>query len=332
MILVQSKKNKFDGTTYKIEIDSLFYIYIHETNTNSFLVEFKEWKLFTPKTHLSFIINESLRLTIILSFDKVLNFFSNHPKYEWSKEQKNNLLIRILEYLSQSENSELCMREKYSTIVDFFIQLPTKIDIKESTDCISISYLNEKDSAKTNYTIKETGNCIDLTYNHINSNGYFFFNWNYSKNKCQNEILNECMRYLQILYHKVQTSQTNTLLNGYTRADYYNSFEFEKLDLECDFDKDRFVISFTNKNGNVRTVFKNICFDFGTIVLVDTKKTINELIENLNLGSFTLLDNSGLVHFNCLDQIFIEGWSADDFITVQLQNKKKEIKQIKQDR
>lgn len=43
MISKHSDLNKFGGETWHIKIDSLFHIFILDTNQNSFLVELKEW-------------------------------------------------------------------------------------------------------------------------------------------------------------------------------------------------------------------------------------------------------------------------------------------------
>lgn len=91
-----NQPNKFNGITFHIYIDSFFSIYILETNSSSFLIEIKEEKLFTTKTHISRISNQSLRETVILSFDYLMQVFSNHKNYGWSEIHKEKRLNEAL--------------------------------------------------------------------------------------------------------------------------------------------------------------------------------------------------------------------------------------------
>lgn len=328
MLSKLTEKNKFDGNTWKIELDSLFHIYINETNTNSFLVEFKEWKFFYYKTHFTFISNDTIKLTIILTFDKVYDYFNSHPKYTWTQQQKENKLNRVLQMLPKSNIAELSMREKYNTLVNFFINLPTKIDIKEKINSISISFSNDNPTSSTLYTINENGGLLDLNYSQKNSMGYFFLHWEYPKDKNQNEIIDDYKNDLQKLSLQIQKKKFENLTNdfyGYNKNQdgFCMSCEFNKLSWEYDFDNKKVVFVFEDQFGKSKTIFRNSDFDFGSIILLDANKSINEIIEGTDIKSFYLLNIKGTAYFNYLDQIFIKGWSEEDFL--YFQNKKEKL-------
>ncbi|MGV6945078.1 hypothetical protein [Sphingobacterium kyonggiense] len=92
-----TQRNKFNGITYIIRIDSFLSVYILETNTNSFLIEIKEEKIFSTKTHLSRISNNSLKNTIIMAFDYLMEVIVSHKNYNWSNNHKE---IRLNETLN----------------------------------------------------------------------------------------------------------------------------------------------------------------------------------------------------------------------------------------
>ena len=85
---------------------------------------------------------------------------------------------------------------------------------------------------------------------------------------------------------------------------------------EYDFDKNLIIILFSNSSGVNKVIYRDTDFDFGTIILLDPNKSINELIKNSE-ESFSLLDKKGIVYVNYLDQIMIKGWGADEFINYQ---------------
>lgn len=96
-------KNKYGGHTWHIKLDSLFHIFINETDSKSFVVDFKEWKWVSYKTHFSFVSNHDLEETIAESFNRVFDFFQNQPNYLWTEEQKQNKLTEVLELLKRGE-------------------------------------------------------------------------------------------------------------------------------------------------------------------------------------------------------------------------------------
>ncbi len=97
MIYKLTEKNKFGGHTYQIKLDSIFHIFINETNANSYSVDFKEWKWFNYKLHFSFISNGDLKETVRQTFEKTYDFFSRNSDYAWTREQMTNKLNQTLE-------------------------------------------------------------------------------------------------------------------------------------------------------------------------------------------------------------------------------------------
>lgn len=93
-------KNDYGGYTWKIELHSLFHIFIHGTDKNSFVVHFKEWKWIRYKTKFSFVSEQDLETTIIESFDRIFNYFQEHEEYSWTLQQKKNKLNQALELLN----------------------------------------------------------------------------------------------------------------------------------------------------------------------------------------------------------------------------------------
>ena len=103
MLSKYTQKNKFGGYTWQIKLNSLFHLYINGTDNDSFVVEFKEYRWISFKTHFSFVSNESLEATISEAFDRVFNFFQGHKNYMWTSQQRDNKLAQVLELLRSSE-------------------------------------------------------------------------------------------------------------------------------------------------------------------------------------------------------------------------------------
>lgn len=109
MVSKYTEKNKFDNYTWKIKLDNLFHIYIFGTDNSSFLVEFKEWKWISYKTHFTYVTNNNLEITIKEIFEKAFIFFENQKKYIWTEDQKNQKLKIVLQEfqnLGEINNSE----------------------------------------------------------------------------------------------------------------------------------------------------------------------------------------------------------------------------------
>lgn len=101
MLSKYTQKNSFGAYTWHIKLDSLFHIFIHETDNESYIVEFKEWKWINYKKKFSFISNENLEKSIITAFDKVFEYFNNEPNYQWTNEQKEGKLNKVLYLLNK---------------------------------------------------------------------------------------------------------------------------------------------------------------------------------------------------------------------------------------
>lgn len=92
-------KNNFGRYTWQIKLHSLFEILIHETEANSYVVEFNEFKWIKHKTHFSFISNKSLEMTIYEAFERVYIFFQNNRDFTMTlqqKDEKQEHVIRLL--------------------------------------------------------------------------------------------------------------------------------------------------------------------------------------------------------------------------------------------
>lgn len=125
------------------------------------------------------------------------------------------------------------------------------------------------------------------------------------------------------LYKKKVVSKSNV------NTDKLKLFsDFEKVEWTFDFDSeiDNIFISFTNSYGDTKVIRKDADFDFGSIILIDANKSINELIENLNFQNFSLLPKKGRAYLNESNQIFIKGWNAEEFIAFQYHVMEKEKK------
>ncbi len=100
MITKSTQKNKYGGYTWEFKLDSLHHIFINETDNGSFVVDFKEWKLFTYKTHFSFVSNNNFKTTISDTLNRIHEYLLSNTKYNFSNQQKEQKLIELLEYIS----------------------------------------------------------------------------------------------------------------------------------------------------------------------------------------------------------------------------------------
>ncbi len=104
MLSKYTEINKFGGYTWQIKIDNLFHIYILGTDNSSFVVEFKEWKWISYKTHFTYISNNNLEMTISEVFEKAFSFFKNHKDFIWTEQQKNQKLNIVLNQLFERDD------------------------------------------------------------------------------------------------------------------------------------------------------------------------------------------------------------------------------------
>ena len=99
MITQTLNKNKFGGFTWEFKLDSLHHIFINETDNGAYVVEFKEWKFISYKTHFSFVSNGDFKDTICQTFDRIHEFLSGISKYDFSIEEKNLRLFKMLNFI-----------------------------------------------------------------------------------------------------------------------------------------------------------------------------------------------------------------------------------------
>lgn len=317
--------NKFGCISWLIELDIQLHLIIHETNTKSYLVEFKEIKLFSKSILFSYISDKSLRITICNAFDEVYKCLLSNRKYTWTNIQKENVLKNVLiqfeHYFSKSE--------KYSEIYDFLKSLSPDIEIKENDN--EIKYLLRISSvASSIYSIKEVNEQIIIFFSQFNQLGLFFLKWEYPLNKAHSVIIEDFEKSFKELLLKIQKKKLDNLMDDFYSDNSLNSFvlntfEFDKFTWDLDEKNYRIKLIFDCKGEEI-IVYRDAGFDFGSIVLLDSGKTINELISGLNLGSsFNLLNKKGIFFSNILDQVFIKDWDSNEFVKYQLEVKAKKM-------
>ena len=225
MITKTIQKNKFGGQTWEFKLDSLHHIFMNETDSESFVVEFKEWKLFNYKTHFSFVSNDNLKNTISLTLDKIHLYFSNNQKkYSFSIEQKNkkkNELINFVEVSQLNQNKPNILissiKEKYSLIISFFELMPFQKDIKESKNFIKISFSSVEGEffSETKYIIKEDNDKIYISFVQKNQDGIFPLEWEYNIGTDQKIILEDFKNDFKSLSNEIQKKKLDDYLNNY---------------------------------------------------------------------------------------------------------------------
>ena len=99
MISKTVEKNKFGGYTWNFKLDSLHHVFMNETDNGSFVVEFKEWKLFNYKVHFSFVTQSDLKTAVVETLNKIYDYLLNIGKYSFSVEQKNKKIIDLLDFI-----------------------------------------------------------------------------------------------------------------------------------------------------------------------------------------------------------------------------------------
>lgn len=119
MIYKQTKKNKFGGDTWHVKLDSLFHIFISSTNSDSFLVEIKEFRWINYKTRKSYISDGDLEQTIVDSFQELQDYLNGTGQYHWSDIQKRNKLAQVLPIIQDYQLAQnKTVRKKMDDITD----------------------------------------------------------------------------------------------------------------------------------------------------------------------------------------------------------------------
>lgn len=88
MVYRYTDKNEYGYYTWQIQIHKLFNIFLKEADDNSFVVEFKERKLFSSKVLFSFLSHDNIYETTEHAFDKVYDYFSEKKDFYWPLSSK----------------------------------------------------------------------------------------------------------------------------------------------------------------------------------------------------------------------------------------------------
>lgn len=99
MISKTVEKNKFGGCTWHFKLDSLHQVFLNESDNGSFVVEFKEWKFISYKTHFSFITQQNLKGAIEESLDRIYEYLKHQNKYDFSIERREHKIIELLNFI-----------------------------------------------------------------------------------------------------------------------------------------------------------------------------------------------------------------------------------------
>ncbi|MBU3661168.1 MAG: hypothetical protein FGM14_14945 [Flavobacteriales bacterium] len=99
MITRAAKKNNFGGHTWEFKIDSLLHVFMNETDNGTFVIEFKEWKLFNYKIHFSFVTQSDLKGAVVEAINKIYEYLLTSGKYSFSSEQKNEKINDLLRFI-----------------------------------------------------------------------------------------------------------------------------------------------------------------------------------------------------------------------------------------
>ena len=81
-------KNSYGGHTDRIQIHSLYHIFIHGTTEKRYVVEFKEWRWISYKIRFSFVSEKDIEETVKDAFDKVLDYFQDNSDFDWPIQNK----------------------------------------------------------------------------------------------------------------------------------------------------------------------------------------------------------------------------------------------------
>ena len=99
MISKTVQKNSFGGHTWQFKLDSLHHVFLNETDNGSFVIEFKEWKLISYKTHFSFVTQHNLKGAVEETLDRIYEFLIKKKDYNFSIDQREIKLLEIWNYI-----------------------------------------------------------------------------------------------------------------------------------------------------------------------------------------------------------------------------------------
>lgn len=93
------QNNKFGGKTWDFKLDSLHHVFLYESDNGSYVVEFKEWKIISYKTHFSFVTTKNFKGAIKESLDRIYDYLKDNNNYEFSIQERDNKFIELLEFI-----------------------------------------------------------------------------------------------------------------------------------------------------------------------------------------------------------------------------------------
>ncbi len=99
MIFKTVDKNKFGGYTWNFKLDSLHHVFLHKSDNGSFVVEFKEWKFISYKTHFSFVTQQNIKGAIKESLDRIYEYLKLQNKYDFSINRKEQKLLELWDFI-----------------------------------------------------------------------------------------------------------------------------------------------------------------------------------------------------------------------------------------
>ena len=102
MLTRERSINKYGGRSYVIELDAFMRLFVHETNTESYIIELKEKRLFKTKTYFSFVLNtDSVEDAIVHSMEKTVHYCNTKLGSHISDSQKEKDISTLLFLLGQ---------------------------------------------------------------------------------------------------------------------------------------------------------------------------------------------------------------------------------------
>ena len=99
MISKNINKNNFGGHTWEFKLDSLHHVFLNETDNGSFVIEFKEWKFISYKTHFSFVTQRNIKGAVEESLDRIYEFLLSKKDYNFTHFQREKKLFEIWNFI-----------------------------------------------------------------------------------------------------------------------------------------------------------------------------------------------------------------------------------------
>lgn len=217
MLSKYSDKNKFNGETWQIKLDSIFHIFVHGTDSNSYVVELKEWKWIKYKVLFSFVSTNPLDIVFVEAFDKAYDFFQRSDEYNWTISQKENKLNQALDLLSRttthlfSNKTKSSVRETYKILLKEFIDSPQVKLVNETDNFIEFSWVFEESNTVSHYSVRRDNNMVIIFWKQENDLGKLSESWEFPMNEDQMNIKLKVNKGMQ----EVLKKRADDLLNKF---------------------------------------------------------------------------------------------------------------------